>query len=85
MEALVKDLLAYTQAAGRDQNIQDVDSEYALARSLENLATTIRETQAAVTYDPLPVLRIGDVQLQQLFQTGSQFAAATEYGGAPAR
>ena len=68
MEALVKDLLAYTQAAGRDQNIEDVDSEHALARSLENLATTIRETQAAITHDPLPVLRIGEVQLQQLFQ-----------------
>jgi len=68
MEALVKDLLAYTQAAGRDQKIEDVDSEQALARSLANLATTIRETQAAITHDPLPVVRIGEVQLQQLFQ-----------------
>jgi len=45
-----------------------VDAGEALRRALINLRAAIEESGAAVTHDPLPVVRGDDSQLAQLFQ-----------------
>lgn len=69
MESLVKDLLAYTQAAGiaRD-GAGPVNSANALERALSNLTEAVRESQAEILFDSLPTVIVREVQLEQLFQ-----------------
>ena len=68
MDALIKDLLAYTQCGKVEGVVTDTDATAALASARENLATTIAETKAAVTHGPLPAVRMPFVHLQQIFQ-----------------
>ncbi len=69
MEQLVKDLLAYTQAAQAPlENHPESDAAAALADALSNLFEPINETLAQITYDTLPKLPVRTSELQQLFQ-----------------
>jgi PAS domain S-box-containing protein len=69
MEMLVRDLLAYTRTASDTEEPQGlIDANVVLAESLESLRVAIRESQAAITHDPLPAIRIQQVHLQQLLQ-----------------
>jgi PAS domain S-box-containing protein len=68
MEALVRDLLAYTQVTKFEDTEETVDAGQALATVLANLAGAISETNALITPDPLPCLRMHGAHLQQLFQ-----------------
>jgi PAS domain S-box-containing protein len=69
MESMVRDLLAYTQSTVGDDEAGAVsDGSAALAKALENLSAAINETGAKVSHDPLPSLKISEIQLQQLFQ-----------------
>jgi light-regulated signal transduction histidine kinase (bacteriophytochrome) len=45
-----------------------VDSSAVLQYTLSNLAEAIRESDATVTYDPLPEVYMGEAHLQQVFQ-----------------
>jgi PAS domain S-box-containing protein len=69
MERLVRDLLDYTRvSAERDKNIATIDAGDAVEIAQRNLAEVIRETGTCITVDPLPLVKIGAVHLQQLFQ-----------------
>jgi PAS domain S-box-containing protein len=68
MEMLMRDLLAYTQAATMDAEPGLVDANAAMQSAVANLAGTIAETGATVNADPLPSVRIHAIQLQQVFQ-----------------
>jgi PAS domain S-box-containing protein len=69
MEALVRDLLAYTQASSpSDQPALVVDANAALDGALSNLRAAIESSEAYVTYGTLPKVRIPQVHLTQLFQ-----------------
>jgi light-regulated signal transduction histidine kinase (bacteriophytochrome) len=68
MEMLVRDLLAYTQAAQLEPPAEAVDTNAALSSALANLAGAIKESGARVTSDPLPPVQVHATQLQQLFQ-----------------
>ena len=69
MELLVRDLLVYTQSASMDGNqAQEADAAAALEKALANLSAAIHEAGAEISHGPLPVLRMREVQLQQLFQ-----------------
>jgi PAS domain S-box-containing protein len=69
MQILVKDLLSYAKSASmEEERIEEVDAAGALDQALSNLSEAIRETQADVSYNGLPVLRVPEVQLVQLFQ-----------------
>ena len=69
MEMLVRDLLAYTQAAGFDDEPQDpVNAVEHLSITLENLREAINISRAVVTFDALPSVKVKPVHLQQLFQ-----------------
>jgi light-regulated signal transduction histidine kinase (bacteriophytochrome) len=69
MEALVQDLLAYTKAASiADEVPEPIEAEKALQAALSNLAEAIRQSGVQMNYGTLPVVRMREVHLQQLFQ-----------------
>ncbi|HTS49401.1 MAG TPA: ATP-binding protein, partial [Bryobacteraceae bacterium] len=68
MEALVRDLLAYTQASLLEKPADLVDSGQCAETALANLAAAIAQSGARVETDPLPLVPVHAVQLQQLFQ-----------------
>ena len=69
MESLIKDLLAYTQAAGGTlDEISPVRASDVVNQALENLRGTMEENEAVVECAELPVLLVKQVHLLQLFQ-----------------
>ena len=68
MEALVKDLLSYTQLSRLDLAWETTDANEALAETLDNSSGLIKESKARVTSDPLPAVQIHRSHLQQVFQ-----------------
>jgi len=69
LEGLLDDLLAYTQTTESLQTGDSrVDANIALSQTLAMFATRLEETAARATSDPLPVLRMHEIHLQQLFQ-----------------
>jgi PAS domain S-box-containing protein len=69
MIVMVRDLLAYTEAARAGQAVQEeVDANATLAKSIENLQAIIRDNEATVTNDPLPRVGMSEIHLQQVFQ-----------------
>jgi len=69
MEMLVKDLLAYTQAASVQEGpLPLCDTRQVLEQALSNLHTSIEESGAVIEISELPVLRIAEVHLVQVFQ-----------------
>ena len=68
MEALVRDLLTYTQATKFDEPPKVTNANEALKTALANLSGAIMETGAQVTNSPLPSLPVNGTHLQQLFQ-----------------
>ncbi len=66
---MIKDLLDYTRAVEDHEPVQKLtESEQALQDALANLSNKIAETQAQITCDPLPHLRVSRIHLLQLFQ-----------------
>ncbi len=65
---LVDDLLAYTRASTAELSEHAVDARSAVNSSLLLLAKPIEEAAAVVTTDELPVVYMGDLHLQQVFQ-----------------
>lgn len=69
MQNLIRDLLAYTQAARYAEGpVPRTDSGAVLASVLENLRARIAETGATVTTSELPSVSMQLVHLTQLFQ-----------------
>lgn len=69
LEALLEDLLVYTQTAEGPQSVDTpVDANVCLAKILFLFDAAIAESGATVTSDPLPMLRVNEVHIQQLLQ-----------------
>ena len=68
MEALIRDLLAYTQASLVERPAARVDANACLEVALANLAAAIAESQARIEKPTLPSLPVHATHLQQLFQ-----------------
>ena len=69
MQALVHDLLIYTQASGdAEEKPELVDSGESLQKVLATLSETIRQSEAQIRVEPLPLVRIRPIHLEQLFQ-----------------
>jgi signal transduction histidine kinase len=68
MRLLIQDLLAYSRVGTVDAPLVDTSSQEALKLALNNLKSTIAESGALVTYDPLPKVLAIETQLTQLFQ-----------------
>ena len=67
MQGLIDDLLAYSRV-GRNKTSVAIAAGSALDRALKNLRTSIREVEAEVTHDPLPVIQANELEMTQLFQ-----------------
>jgi light-regulated signal transduction histidine kinase (bacteriophytochrome) len=69
MEALIKDLLAYSQASLIDDKpLQVVKAQSAFEAALSNLKAAIEESSASISVENLPQVRIPEIALCQLFQ-----------------
>lgn len=69
MEALVRDLLSYTQAASiNDERPEPTDVGAALAQAMFNLKDAAQNSGCIVTHGVLPRARIRDVHLRQVLQ-----------------
>ena len=69
MEALLKDLLAYSRAADpEEQPVEEINSQNALNKALENLTASIQVAGGEVSRTALPNVRMPEVHLVQVFQ-----------------
>ncbi len=69
MEMLVRDLLAYTQSAGTEEEaLEPVCAREQLETALANLAEAIRSSGSNIVYGRLPQVRMKGLHLQELFQ-----------------
>jgi light-regulated signal transduction histidine kinase (bacteriophytochrome) len=68
MQRMINDLLAYSRVGIRGKTFEPVNLETVLAQALENLQLAIKEKNAAVTHDPLPLVFGDSGQLSQVFQ-----------------
>jgi light-regulated signal transduction histidine kinase (bacteriophytochrome) len=69
MQAMVKDLLAYSRAVVMDEGtVLKADPNAVLQISLKNLAMAIEEKQAVITSDRLPHVRMSELHLTQILQ-----------------
>lgn len=68
MDALIRDLLRYSQVHTHGDSFQDLESEEVLVEVLENLGLIVAESGACVAYRDLPRVYADRAQLLQLFQ-----------------
>ncbi len=80
MIAMVRDLLAYAEAAKSAREPDETaDANVALASAIHDLRATILDTQAIITHDPLPKVSMSELRLHQVFQ--NLLANAIKYRG----
>jgi light-regulated signal transduction histidine kinase (bacteriophytochrome) len=68
MGDLIRDLLAYSQVNVLDARPELVNAETVLAATVMNLQMAIAESDAIITNDHLPTVRMDKMQFLQLFQ-----------------
>lgn len=68
MRALIDGLLSFARVKSRARELQQTDCEAVLGRCLTTLRTSIREADARVTHDPLPLVLADRMQLEQIVQ-----------------
>jgi PAS domain S-box-containing protein len=68
MQALIRDLLAYSRSGAESTSLREISGEDALNESLANLRVSIEESGAIVTHDLLPIMKTGKTQLVQVLQ-----------------
>ncbi|MEN6341249.1 MAG: ATP-binding protein [Methanospirillum sp.] len=67
MQGLILDLLAFSRVNTTRQQIARTDTEDVLAEAVRTLDASLREADAALTHDPLPVVMADPLQLAQVF------------------
>ena len=68
MQALIDGLLSYSRAGTADYELEPVDCSEIVRTTLSTLRTSLQESGARVTMDPLPTVQGDPTQLSQLFQ-----------------
>ncbi len=68
MKYLIDDLLAFSQLNTRTRELEVINLEDVLDAALLNLKTSIDNSNAQVTYDPLPFINCDATQLVQVLQ-----------------
>lgn len=68
MKSLINDLLQFSRVDTRGELLHVVDVNTLLENTLEDLTVAIGESQAVITHDPLPHIRVDATQLRQVFQ-----------------
>jgi PAS domain S-box-containing protein len=68
LQRLIDDLLTYSRVGTRGKEFETTDCNVILDAAISNLAMAVDESNASITYDPLPKVQGDGVQLEQLFQ-----------------
>ena len=68
MQALINALLVYSRAGRQPRVAEPVASEEVLSAALRNLDAALAESDAAISNEPLPVVRGDPMQLMQVLQ-----------------
>jgi signal transduction histidine kinase len=68
MQALIQDLLAFSQTGRQETELKPTDCNAAVDQALKNLQAAIQESGAVVKYERLPVVMANGAQLEQVFQ-----------------
>lgn len=68
MQTLIDDVLLYSKVDLKGVEWELIEVETALQQALNNLRGRIGETNAVITYDPMPTIVADGTQLMQLFQ-----------------
>ena len=68
MQQLIRDLLEYSRVGAKETPIEPTDCHAIMHNVIENLSSSIEETEAHITTDKLPTLNANATQLSQLFQ-----------------
>ncbi len=68
MQDLIQALLAYSRIGTKARQFATTDCQAVLQIALKNLQIAIEESQATITYEPLPTIMADATQLAQLFQ-----------------
>ncbi len=68
MQTLINDLLKYSRVARNQAPLQETELNDVIRGVIDDLETTIRESDASVFVDELPVVSGDPLQLRQLFQ-----------------
>ncbi|WP_392895478.1 CHASE3 domain-containing protein [Streptomyces sp. LN699] len=68
MQTLINDLLAFSRVGRVHHELQDVDLDKTLERTLSALSVGIEETGAVITHDPLPTIAADPTQMGMLWQ-----------------
>jgi len=68
MQALINDLLTFSRVDRRGKSLEPVNTIDYVHAALKNLEVAIRESEATITCDELPVVTADGSQLTQLFQ-----------------
>lgn len=84
MDKLLSDLLSYAHLSGiAEEKLEPVDATRPLGVALENLAGAIQESHAQITIGEMPVVRMHESHLSQVFQNliGNAIKYRRENGG----
>ena len=68
MQQLIRDLLAFSRIGTRGKPFVPTECEKVLNQVLKNLQMSVKESNAIITWDPLPNVMADPSQLTQLFQ-----------------
>ncbi len=68
MQALIRDLLAFSRVETHAGDLENVDAHSALGIAIANMKSTLDETGTLLTTEDLPQLRADKLQLAQVFQ-----------------
>lgn len=68
MQTLVQDLLAFSRAGRQQGEVRETDCNVMVELAIANLQVAIRESEAQITYDHLPVVLANSSQIAQVFQ-----------------
>lgn len=68
MQRLIRDLLEYSRVGSENTSFEPTECERVLQQVMKNLAASIREHQADITHDPLPMIQANPTLLTQVFQ-----------------
>jgi PAS domain S-box-containing protein len=68
MQQLIADLLAYSRVNNKEIDLRQIDCAAVVLDAMRNLEVAIKESGAAIDWDPLPALWADQEQLTLLFQ-----------------
>ena len=68
LDAMINDILIYSKVSKKERNLTNVDLNKILDQTYLNLITSIEESNAKITHDPMPTIIIDEKLMVQLFQ-----------------